>query len=57
MRLNHIGQQYAGSGNYVVAMKAWLRAAELGDRTTVSPNTIISNHIEQYACHYHGGRE
>ena len=30
--LNRIGQKYAGSGNYTVAMKAWLRAAELGDR-------------------------
>ena len=32
VELNHIGQQYAGSGNYTVAMKAWLRAAELGDK-------------------------
>ena len=30
--LNRIGQKYAGSGNYTVAMKALLRAAELGDR-------------------------
>ncbi len=30
--LNHIGQQYANSGNFIVAMKAWLRAAEFGDK-------------------------
>lgn len=30
--LNHIGLQYANSGNFIVAMKAWLRAAELGDK-------------------------
>ena len=28
--LNRIGQQYANSGNYTVAMKAWLRAVSLG---------------------------
>ena len=30
--LDLIGQRYANSGNYVVAMKAWLRAAELGNK-------------------------
>lgn len=30
-KLNRIGQKYANSGNYVIAMKGWLRAAELGD--------------------------
>lgn len=30
--LNRIGQQYANSGNYNVAIKAWLKAAELGDK-------------------------
>ena len=30
--LSRIGCQYANSGNFIVAMKAWLRAAELGDK-------------------------
>lgn len=30
--LSRIGRQYANSGNFIVAMKAWLRAAELGDK-------------------------
>ena len=30
--LDRIGQRYANSGNHRVAMKAWLRAAELGNR-------------------------
>ena len=29
--LNRIDSKYASSGNYIVAMKAFLRAAELGD--------------------------
>lgn len=29
--LNRIGGKYASSGNHIVAMKAFLRAAELGD--------------------------
>jgi len=29
--LNLIGSKYASSGNHIVAMKAFLRAAELGD--------------------------
>ncbi len=36
--LDRLGQRYANSGNYIVAMKAWLRAAELGNKQ-VRPRT------------------
>ncbi len=44
--LNRIGQKYANSGNYIIAMKAWLRAAKLGDRQCRS--SIVSIFLSKY---------
>jgi len=44
--LNRIGRQYANSGNFIVAMKAWLRAAEFGDKQCRP--SIVSTYLSRY---------